>query len=68
MRIVPVVAVFLVSMTTFGLADQKAADACATKLTPVSQTIYEAMPATPLRRPAAALLLPKPKGLLHRAS
>ena len=40
MRIVPVV-IFLVSMTTFGLADRKAADACAAKLTPVSKTIYE---------------------------
>jgi hypothetical protein len=40
MRIVPA-AILLVSMTTIGLADRKAADVCATKLTPISKQIYE---------------------------
>jgi hypothetical protein len=34
-------AVILVSMTTMGLADRKAADACAAGLTPASKQIYE---------------------------
>ena len=41
MRIVPAAAVLLVSMTTNGLADRKAADDCAIKLTPISKQIYE---------------------------
>lgn len=40
MRIVSA-SVLLIAMTTTGLADRKAADACATKLTPISKQIYE---------------------------
>jgi hypothetical protein len=39
MRVV-LVAALLVSMTTIGLADRKAADACAAGLSPVSKQIY----------------------------